>query len=311
MKKVIAASFISLIMSTHAHALTTCNAILQQGIYDRNDTLSEGQKHEVVKKSWCRTNEKERGGGLGFSIKKIFNLNGKGKKSDINKFCQSNYNNIKSDHKFKNINRQINSTIVNAWSQCIGANTQQVSHYIKPTHSPGKIIYGIVFKPDPNGNPPKNVKLNYWAVSGAKCPVNFNGKSIDQNIFEVTCTRSPKSAVIINARSSSYGHNLRTVQLQAYEETAPTNTWKINQGNHAVIVDNDTSFVKAKICYKQGNVQWVGIDNSNKIDPRIGNFVRLNKGSCSIYGIESGPNIGIFMPKGSSGSASGSFELIN
>lgn len=208
-------------ITTESYALSTCDSILQHGIYDQRNTLNNKQKHELVKSSWCRTNEKERSGGLGFTIFKKFGFNGKGKKADVSKYCSSSYNQIKNDTQFSEITKLINADIVRAWSSCIQSNEGQVSHYIKPSHDPRRLIYGIVFKPNSNGTGARQVKLNYWAVSGAKCPVNFNGKTINHNIFEVTCIRAPEDAVIINARSSDYGHNLRSAQIPAFKKDVP------------------------------------------------------------------------------------------
>lgn len=288
MKKTAMLSFIFLFFCTNSYALTTCDAILQNGIYDKNNQLSEKQKHETIKKSWCKTSERERGGGIGLKIKKIFSLNGKGKKSDINKFCQSNFKDISSDGKYIHISKEANSLIVNAWSQCINSRSAQVSHYLTPSHNPEKVIYGTIFRPDPNGGPRK-VKLNYWAISGAKCPINFNKKYIDHNRFEVTCTRSPNSTVIVNAKSSSYGHNLRTVQLLPYQPPQINNATsyknRIIQGKLFRVIFNKRCPKESskytgsndpmgallcgetyKVAYTQHNGEWIvtGFNESNQ-----------------------------------------------
>ena len=82
--------------------------------------------------------------------------------------------------------------------------------------------------------------------------------------------------------------------------------WQIKIPTKHIVIAQDTDS-HFQICYKSGDGERIGIDNSNSIDPNKGNFRFIVKGNCQNFGIESGPNIGVFL-LGNAKQANGTYK---
>lgn len=89
---------------------------------------------------------------------------------------------------------------------------------------------------------------------------------------------------------------------------ADKNTWHIQKPNNLVILLQDSK-QEIDICYHKGNGNKIGIDNSNDIDPKKGNFRFIHKNNCATFGIKSGSNLGVFL-LGNATYASGNYKII-
>jgi hypothetical protein len=93
----------------------------------------------------------------------------------------------------------------------------------------------------------------------------------------------------------------------AFLQTARSDVWRIDDTRKPFVFSDPS--IKVRIWYDKGDGERVGIDNSNRIDPIVGNFIFLSKGSSSIFTIESGPNLGIFLT-GTATYAEGRYEVL-
>ena len=134
-------------------------------------------------------------------------------------------------------------------------------------------------------------------ISG-KIDVPDEDKVIElENIRKCTSPHIPKLLdIVLSGNGSTY-----------VEEKYGGNLWNLEGCDsprqyyckHAVVAQDVPSEAFITVCYLKGDGLRIGIDNSNSIDPRKGNFRYINLGNCATFSIESGPNVGIFMLRGS------------
>lgn len=205
-----------------------CSSILQNGIYDSNNTFNSYNEFKIAQKIHCdkRVSNSQRGSDSGGDIGYAgFTFGGSHKESKTKEesaeFCKMSYDEYSSSGKYNSAVKKINQGIVSAWSSCIKSNLQQVSHYIQPSLDSSKFTYKILFTPDVD-NERRSIGLKNWLVDGATCKNELKaGDIVSPSGTELLCKRKPKNVVTIVANPEKYGKNLRRIELPKHIPYTP------------------------------------------------------------------------------------------
>jgi len=204
------------IISFSSHALTVCDPILEQGVYNTYKEVNKQAFKNKVVNEFCSSSStsggdsSSGGGGLSLNIGGWgIGLNGSGSRNQVNQkrneVCNSNQSSLSDDGYHTVLTMIADPNIISAWTQC------------------NKSQGGVIINGDVRESPQvdisvkfTNINNTYWAkitsvqIKGLVCPPDYLrvGEQIDGNEKVFSCDRIGDEPITININTDVMGQRL-------------------------------------------------------------------------------------------------------
>lgn len=219
MRSLLFLTLVILILPANAQSNKNCEAILKQGVFDRQSTMTMRQKHEVTKNVYCSSSSGTSSFDLGGAIGDITGDVGISD-SSTSEICSNDYSLLKDKSAFVKIIEKASDAIVSAWEGCIQSNFGGVSHYIEPKRGfPDAFNYKIIFTA--SGKPYTSEVLGFQ-ITNATCVGNMPvvGTIIDGAGIPLSCERASrdKPTTVVAQVTTGGGRLFKNISLPKYSE---------------------------------------------------------------------------------------------